>query len=74
MQVGDDQHLLLRPIQRAGDVGDECDIANTDVMAGHSRSKNGVLRDAYVPAIPLRREFLFPLIGITGTRPFGPAR
>ena len=24
------------------------------VMAGHSRSKNGVLSHAYVPAIPLR--------------------
>ena len=30
-------------------------IASHKVMAGHSRSKNGLLSHAYVPAIPLRR-------------------
>jgi len=37
-------------------------------MAGHSRSKNGVLKNAYVPAIPICGHAA-KLIEITGTSP-----
>jgi hypothetical protein len=33
------------------------------VMAGYSRSKNGVLKDAYVPAISLRLALCSPKRG-----------
>jgi hypothetical protein len=38
------------------------------VMAGHSRSKNGVLKTAYVPAIPITKHRA-SIIEITGTSP-----
>jgi len=38
------------------------------VMAGHSRSKNGVASLAYVPAISLRKHCVGS-IGMPGTRP-----
>jgi hypothetical protein len=36
-------------------------VAILSVMAGHSRSKNGVLKNAYVPAIPIRRAQTVPI-------------
>jgi hypothetical protein len=74
MQVGDRQQPLLRPIQRAVGIGGKRNVGNRNVMAGHSRSKNGVALLAYVRAISLRRERPRPGNGITGTRAFGAAR
>ena len=44
-----------------------------DVMAGHSRPKDGVASLAYVPAISLGKAQCRS-IGITGTRASGAAR
>src|SRR5690348_6973008 len=48
-------------------VGRPRTLAN--VMAGHSRPKDGVLPHAYVPAISLRKARRATPSGITGTRP-----
>jgi len=44
------------------------------VMAGHSRSENGVASLAYVPAISLSRQCCIAIIEITGTRRCAAAR